>query len=75
MPSDPTLTLATPDEVAQSLSFALRFNGRKRALTGDEFMAMQTAERLIEHLRVSGFVIMKKPPALPHSSPPFVPRP
>ena len=57
---------ATPDEVAETLEFALRFNGRKRVHQGDEFMARITAERLIEHLELAGFVVMKKSPAKPH---------
>lgn len=51
------------DDVQQSIAFALRFPGRKRIHTADEAMARITAERLVEHLRRSGFVIMKKPPA------------
>jgi hypothetical protein len=44
---------ATRDEITQSLSFALRFNGRKRAHDADETMARITAERLVEHLERS----------------------
>jgi hypothetical protein len=51
---------ATRDELAQSLSFALRFNG------ADEIMAQITAERLIEHLERSGYVVMCKPGLAPH---------
>ena len=48
--------------VANALAFALRFHGRKRVNIADEYMAQITAARLCEHLRQSGFVIMKKPP-------------
>ena len=54
-------------QVAQSivgaLAFALRFQGRKRVHHADNMMAQITAERLVEHLQRSGFVVMKKPPA------------
>jgi hypothetical protein len=53
MPDTPQLRPATRDELAQSLSFALRFNGRKRVHGADEIMANITAERLIEHLERS----------------------
>ena len=63
MPNDKPLTPANRDDVQQSLAFVLRFQGRKRIHTADEAMARITAERLVDHLRQSGFVIMKKPPA------------
>jgi hypothetical protein len=56
------LSPATPDDLAQALAFALRFSGRKRVHNADQFMAEITARRLVEHLRLSGFVVMKKPP-------------
>jgi hypothetical protein len=58
----PNLRPATRDELTQSLSFALRFNGRKRTHDADEVMARITAERLVEHLERSGYVVMHKPP-------------
>jgi hypothetical protein len=62
--SDENLAPATDDGVADALSYALRFNGRrKRFHSGDEFMADLTAKHLVEHLRMSGFVIMKRPPS------------
>jgi len=69
MPEPPELRPATRDELAQSLSFALRFNGRKRVHGADEIMAQITAERLIEHLERSGYVVMHKPPLDPHGAP------
>src|ERR1017187_1024007 len=54
MPDTPNLRPATRDELTQSLSFALRFNGRKRVPAADEVMARITAERLAEHLERSG---------------------
>ena len=57
------LSPATTEDVADALAFALRFHGRKRVNTAYEYMAQITATRLCEHLRLSGFVIMKKPPS------------
>ena len=54
---------ATPDGVAEILSFALRYNGRRPVHHADEAMAWITAERLVEHLERSGFVLMRRPPA------------
>jgi hypothetical protein len=59
----PGLRPATPDEIAEALSFALRYNGRKRVHDADDAMGRITAERLVQHLEASGFVVMKKPPA------------
>lgn len=69
MPDDPAqLRLATPDEIADTLSFALRFDGRKRVYRVDEMTAGIVARRLIDHLERSGFVVMKTPPAPLHSA-------
>ena len=65
MTDAPTANLrpATAEETAESLSFALRYNGRKRVHDADDAMGRITAERLVQHLEASGFVVMKKPPA------------
>jgi hypothetical protein len=69
MPDTLNLRPATRDELTQSLSFALRFNGRKRTHDADETMARITAERLVEHLERSGYVVMHKPPLGQHGAP------
>ena len=66
MSDTPKLRPSTRNELAQSLSFALRFNGRNRVHGADEIMAQITAERLIEHLERSGYVVMCKPGLAPH---------
>jgi hypothetical protein len=58
------LTPATPEDIADALAFALRFDGRKRKHDAGEFMAAIVAKRLVEHLDRAGFVVMKKPPAV-----------
>ena len=55
------LTVASAAEIAESLSFALRFDGRKRVHHADEAMARITAERLVAHLERSGYVLMRRP--------------
>jgi hypothetical protein len=64
---DEKLTLATPEDLASALAFALRFQGGKRFRSGDEFMAHITAKHLVEYLAMSGYVVMKKPPIGGHS--------
>ena len=63
MTADDKLALrhASAQEIQESLSFALRFAGRKRVHHADDAMARITAERLVEHLERSGFVLMKRP--------------
>ena len=63
MPDAPNLRPATSDEIAETLSFALRYEGRKRVHHADDMMARITADRLVRHLERSGFVVMKAPPA------------
>ncbi len=69
MPDTPDLRPATRDELTQSLSFALRFSGRKRVHDADEMMAQITAERLVEHLERSGYVVTHKAPLGQHGAP------
>jgi len=59
-----TLRAATPDELTEALSFALRYEGRKRVHHADGVMARITADRLIAHLEAAGFVVMRKPPRM-----------
>jgi hypothetical protein len=58
------LTPAGPQDVASALAFALQYRGRKRARDSRDIMAEVVAERLVAHLERSGFVIMRKLPAL-----------
>jgi hypothetical protein len=70
MPEDAArLRPATPDELAQTLAFALQHEGRKRVHHADDTMARIAADRLVRHLERSGFVVMKKPPAPGHTAP------
>jgi hypothetical protein len=62
MPDD--LRPAAPDDLADALAFAPRFDGRKRKRDSGEMMAAIVARRLVEHLERAGFVVMKRPPAV-----------
>jgi len=73
MNDTPVLSPATVEDIQDALIYALRFDGRKRTHTGDEFMARITAQRLVKHLELCGFVVMKKAPARPHTTPPIGP--
>jgi hypothetical protein len=61
--ADDKLTAADPREVLTALSLGLT-SGRQLARSqAAETMAKIVAERLVEHLSASGFVVMGKPPA------------
>jgi hypothetical protein len=64
----PELRPATPEEVAEALSFALRFDGRKPFAQSSSLMAQITAVHLVEHLQRCGFRLMKAPDAVAPST-------
>ena len=67
--ADPdNLTPVDPRDLAEALAFALRFHGRKRVHSADEIMAEIAVKRLIEHLTLDGFVVLKLPPLAGHSA-------
>ena len=59
---------ASAAELEESLSFALRYAGKRRMHHADHVMARVTAERLVLHLRQSGFVVLKRSSATAPSS-------
>ncbi len=59
--SNNDLRPASSMELEETLSFALRYAGRKRVHHADGMMARITAERLVRHLEQSGYVLMKRP--------------
>jgi hypothetical protein len=69
---DENLTDADPADLAQALAFALCFSGRKRVYSANELMAQITAERLVEYLQLSGFVVKKKPQGEAHDTGDFI---
>lgn len=64
MTDHPDLRPATPEEVAEALSFALRFKGRRPFPQANTLMAEITAAHLVEHLKRCGLYVMKGPDAL-----------
>ena len=59
-PGRANLTAASAEEIAEVLSFALRYDERgKPRRGGGDLAASIAAERLTEHLRRAGFVVMK----------------
>jgi hypothetical protein len=60
---------ATDEEIAAALSHALRFDARGKARRGGgDLTASLAAERLAEHLRQAGFVVLRGRGARPHST-------
>ena len=55
---------ATPEEITEALSFALRFKGRRPFPQSNTLMAGITAAHLVEHLLRCGLYVMKGPDAL-----------
>jgi hypothetical protein len=46
MPDDDKLTHAAPRDLADTIAFSLRFEGRKRVHEGDQYMAAIAAGRI-----------------------------
>ena len=60
---------ASAAEIEETLSFALQYAGKRRVRHADDLMARLTAERLVQHLQQSGFVVLKRASsAAPNSS-------
>jgi hypothetical protein len=57
-----------PEDVIKAIAFGLRFESGRRVWQADEYMAVITAKRLIEHLTLDGFVVLKLPPVGGHSA-------
>ncbi len=63
------LTAAFPEDIAEALSYALCHDERgKPRRRGGRFAAGIAAERLTEHLRRAGTIVMKARGARPHST-------
>jgi hypothetical protein len=65
MPDDIPLRPATREEIEHTLSYGLRFGTTgKPHRHGDSLAATIAARTLVDHLEQSGFILMKKPPAV-----------
>ena len=68
-PDHANLTTATAEEIAEALSYALRYDERGKARRGGgDLAASIAAERLTDHLRRAGFIVMRARPARSHST-------
>jgi hypothetical protein len=56
------LSPADASDIAESISFALLFSGRKRVHDSDRMTASIAAQRIVRHLEKCGFVLMKRLP-------------
>ena len=64
---NPPLLPATPDEIAETLAYALKHDERGKPIrSSDGFMSRIAADHLVKMLERSGFVMMKKPPFPSH---------
>lgn len=61
MTDQSNLRPATAQEIEETLSFALRFKGRKRADVAGPMVAQIAAEHLRRCLEEAGLVVMKAP--------------
>jgi hypothetical protein len=59
---------ATLEEIAEALSFALRFDGRRPFPQASSLMAQITAAHLVRHLQRCGFRLMKAADAIAPSA-------
>ncbi len=66
MPDD--LTPAAPDDLLHAIAHSLLYDGRKGYQASREFMARIVAAHVADDLRRSGYVVMRKPAGLGHSS-------
>jgi hypothetical protein len=55
-------TPADPHDLANAIAFALQYSGRKRVHQADEYMARIAAERIVRHLELARFAVMRRPP-------------
>ena len=62
MPDNEKLAPADPQDLAESIAFALRFSGREHVHDADAFMARIAAERIVRYLERARYVVMKRPP-------------
>lgn len=61
-PNDHTrLMPVDPDDLRQTLSHALLYDGRKRNHRAESFGAAIVADHLVQALKRSGYVVMRKP--------------
>jgi hypothetical protein len=64
-----SLTPAKREDIAEALSYAMRFNlTGKPYRHGSEVAVPMVVDLLLDHLERSGFVLMKRPPGRAHTA-------
>jgi hypothetical protein len=64
MPDADNLTPADPRDLAISIALALTSGSRLAKVQSAEVLATVVAERVVEQLERSGFVVMRRPPGV-----------
>ncbi len=68
MTDETRLLTTTRDEVLQSIEFSMKFNRGKPTRAALDVAVHTLAQMVIDHLELSGYVIMRRPPRAPHST-------
>ncbi len=63
IPASASRVAATKDELVETLSYALRFNGQRTFPQASTLMARITAEHLATHLERAGYELTRRPSA------------
>lgn len=67
--TEPAYVPVGRDELIQALAHGLRYEGRRRTQYADELMARAAAEKILDHLARSNFVVVRGPGAPAHTGP------
>jgi hypothetical protein len=59
----------TRDDVLGSIEYAMKFRQGKATRASLDVAVSALAEMVLEHLELSGYVIMRRPPRAGHSTP------
>jgi hypothetical protein len=67
--SKPVLRDAPEDDVLMAMEFGMAYqNGKRRSRAADELGRKTVARMIYQHLMLSGYVILQKPPRPPHTT-------
>ncbi len=65
--TDRKLTFASREDLIQAIQHGMLLDGRKRSHHWDRINAQVAAEKLVDYLAKSNFVVMRGPPAPAHN--------
>jgi hypothetical protein len=63
------LISTTREDVLQTMEYAMKFRRGKATRAAQDVAVSALAAMVLEHLELCGFVIMRRPPSAPHSTP------